>query len=112
MGACEYRSSEISSQVPWLFIYFMRFLSPHFQSRLAVNSVTSGDFSRPLKIAAFLNEVDSGFRLLNLKNDSLRKRYDGLKYDVKKVEEVVYDISIRGLQQKNEQAAAAANTEG
>uniref|UniRef100_G1KD47 Translin n=1 Tax=Anolis carolinensis TaxID=28377 RepID=G1KD47_ANOCA len=66
-------------------------------SRLAVNSVTAGDYSRPLRISAFINELDSGFRLLNLKNDSLRKRYDGLKYDVKKIEEVVYDLSIRGL---------------
>ncbi|XP_070586320.1 translin [Erythrolamprus reginae] len=66
-------------------------------SRLAVNSVTSGDYSRPLRISVFINELDSGFRLLNLKNDSLRKRYDGLKYDVKKIEEVVYDLSIRGL---------------
>ncbi|XP_061860829.1 translin isoform X1 [Colius striatus] len=66
-------------------------------ARLAVNSVTAGDYSRPLRIAAFISELDSGFRLLNLKNDSLRKRYDGLKYDVKKIEEVVYDLSIRGL---------------
>lgn len=66
-------------------------------SRLAVNSVTAGDYSRPLRISSFINELDAGFRLLNLKNDSLRKRYDGLKYDVKKIEEVVYDLSIRGL---------------
>lgn len=50
-----------------------------------------------MKIAKFVAELDSGFRLLNLKNDSLRKRFDGLKYDLKKVEEVVYDLSIRGL---------------
>ncbi|XP_077993646.1 translin-like [Glandiceps talaboti] len=66
-------------------------------SRLAVNSVTAGDYSRPSRIAAFVAELDSGFRLLNLKNDSLRKRFDSLKYDMKKVEEVVYDLSIRGL---------------
>lgn len=66
-------------------------------SRLAVNSVTSGDYGRPLRISSFINELGSGFRLLNLKNDPLRKRYDGLKYDVKKIEEVVYDLSIRGL---------------
>lgn len=71
-------------------------------ARLAVNSVTSGDYSRPLRISAFINELDSGFRLLNLKNDSLRKRYDGLKYDVKKIEEVVYDLSIRGLKDKED----------
>ncbi|ELR60633.1 Translin [Bos mutus] len=73
-------------------------------SRLSVNSVTAGDYSRPLHISTFINELDSGFRLLNLKNDSLRKRYDGLKYDVKKVEEVVYDLSIRGF---NKETAAA-----
>jgi len=66
-------------------------------SRLAINSVTSGDYGRPLKISKFIMELDSGFRLLNLKNDALRKRFDGLKYDVKKCEEVVYDLSIRGL---------------
>uniref|UniRef100_A0A8C6A2N0 Translin n=1 Tax=Marmota marmota marmota TaxID=9994 RepID=A0A8C6A2N0_MARMA len=49
-------------------------------SRLSVNSVTAGDYSRPLHISTFINELDSGFRLLNLKNDSLRKRYDGLNH--------------------------------
>ena len=62
-----------------------------------MNSVTAGDYSRPLRIAKFVAEMDSGFRLLNLKNDSLRKRFDALKYDLKKVEEVVYDLTIRGL---------------
>uniref|UniRef100_A0A0B6YV74 Translin n=1 Tax=Arion vulgaris TaxID=1028688 RepID=A0A0B6YV74_9EUPU len=66
-------------------------------SRLAMNAVTAGDYSRPLKISHFIGELDSGFRLLNLKNDALRKRFDGLKYDVKKCEEVVYDLTIRGL---------------
>ncbi|KAK3745628.1 hypothetical protein QZH41_011479 [Actinostola sp. cb2023] len=66
-------------------------------SRLAVNSVTAKDYRKPLRIASFLAELDAGFRLLNLKNDSLRKKFDGLKYDLKKVEEVVYDLSIRGL---------------
>jgi hypothetical protein len=32
-----------------------------------------------------------------LKNDSLRKRSDGVKYKVKEVEDVVYDLSLRGL---------------
>ena len=62
-----------------------------------MNAVTAGDYSRPVKIAKFVGELDTGFRLLHLKNDSLRKRFDGLKYDLKKVEEVVYDVTIRGL---------------
>lgn len=72
-------------------------LSIVFQSRFAINSVTNGDYNRPIEIARFLSELNAGFRLLHLKNDSLRKRFDGLKYAVKKVEEVVYDLSIRGL---------------
>ena len=43
----------------------------------------------------------TGFRLLNLKNDGLRKKFDSLKYDMKKVEEVVYDLSIRNLIKSN-----------
>ncbi|KAI8852864.1 fed tick salivary protein 8 [Chytridium lagenaria] len=66
-------------------------------SRLAGNSVILGDFQRPVKIHKFLCEVYAGFQLLNLKNDGLRKRFDGLKYEVKRVEEIVYDISVRGL---------------
>lgn len=72
-------------------------LNNSFQARFAVNAVTNGDFERPLQISSFVAEVNAGFRLLNLKNDSLRKRFDALKYDVKKIEEVVYDLSIRGL---------------
>ncbi|KAH8394749.1 hypothetical protein KR222_004053 [Zaprionus bogoriensis] len=66
-------------------------------SRFATNSVTMGDYERPLNISHFIGDLNTGFRLLNMKNDGLRKRFDALKYDVKKIEEVVYDVSIRGL---------------
>ncbi|EDW61743.1 translin [Drosophila virilis] len=78
-------------------------------SRFATNSVTMGDYERPLNISHFIGDLNTGFRLLNLKNDGLRKRFDALKYDVKKIEEVVYDVSIRGLsssaESKDEQKA-------
>ena len=85
-----------------LYLDFEDYLSGVIQlsnelSRFTVNCVTNGDFQRPMKISAFLQEVLEGFRLLNLKNDSLRKKFDSIKYDMKKVEEVVYDLSIRGL---------------
>jgi predicted translin family RNA/ssDNA-binding protein len=69
-------------------------------SRFAINSVTLGDYNRVLSLQSFVGNINSGFRLLNLKNDSLRKRFDSLKYDVKKIEEIVYDLTIRGLIQK------------
>ncbi|KAI0632098.1 Translin [Trametes polyzona] len=66
-------------------------------SRLAVNAVTLGDFDQPIKISLFVKDVFAGFAMLNLKNDLLRRRYDSLKYDLKKIEEVVYDVSLRKL---------------
>lgn len=53
------------------------------QARLAVNSVTLGDYTRPMQIGNFVKEVFAGFQLLNLKNDILRKRSDGIKYSVR-----------------------------
>merc|ERR1712117_336683 len=69
-------------------------------ARFSVNCVTQGDYERPLRIPAFVGDLLTGFRLLNLKNDGLRKKFDSLKYDAKKPEEVVYDLSIRGLVKK------------
>ncbi|KAF2734493.1 Translin [Polyplosphaeria fusca] len=66
-------------------------------SRLARNSVTLGDYARPLLISKFVKDLLAGFQVLNLKNDNLRRRSDGLKYRVKDVEDVVYDLALRNL---------------
>ena len=66
-------------------------------ARLAPNAVTLADNARPLQISKFTKDVHAGFQLLNLKNDALRRRVDALKYSIKKVEDVVYDLSLRGL---------------
>ncbi|KAF2664395.1 Translin [Microthyrium microscopicum] len=71
-------------------------------ARLARNAVTIGDYSRPLEIARFVNNIHAGFQILNLKNDILRRRSDGIKYRLKEVEDVVYDLSLRGLVPKEE----------
>lgn len=78
-----------------------------------------------MRLSRFVKDVSAGFQMLNLKNDMLRKRYslddthgisfranlrpfcgrfDGIKYDVKKIEEVVYDITLRGLQEEGQAA--------
>lgn len=66
-------------------------------ARLARNSVTLGDYKRPMQIAQFIKDVHAGFQILNLKNDALRRRSDAIKYRVKEVEDVVYDLSLRNL---------------
>nr|XP_032525102.1 translin [Danaus plexippus plexippus] len=79
---------------------------------LAVNSQLGVKPSKRLGSIGTVKSYNHGilyvcifYRLLNLKNDHLRKRFDALKYDVKKIEEVVYDLSIRGLLAKNEDAS-------
>ncbi|RDW62831.1 hypothetical protein BP5796_11133 [Coleophoma crateriformis] len=66
-------------------------------ARLAINSVTLGDYQRPLQISQFVKDIHAGFQILNLKNDSLRRRSDSIKYSVKKIEDIVYDLSLRNL---------------
>ena len=46
-----------------------------------------GNYKRPVVISQFVKELSSCFQILNLKNDNLRKRFDSIKYDVKKIEE-------------------------
>ncbi|KAI4192586.1 MAG: hypothetical protein LQ350_008616 [Teloschistes chrysophthalmus] len=70
-------------------------------ARLAVNSVTLGDYQRPLQISKFVKDLHAAFQILNLKNDALRRRSDGIKYNVKKIEDVVYDLSLRNLIPRN-----------
>jgi predicted translin family RNA/ssDNA-binding protein len=74
-------------------------------ARLAINSVTLGDFQRPLQISQFVKDLHAGFQILNLKNDSLRRRSDSIKYNVKKIEDIVYDLSLRNLVPKVGSAA-------
>ena len=51
-------------------------------ARLAVNSVTLGDYQVPLQISSFVKDLHAGFQILNLKNDTLRRRSDSIKYSV------------------------------
>ncbi|EGG07243.1 uncharacterized protein MELLADRAFT_31612, partial [Melampsora larici-populina 98AG31] len=66
-------------------------------TRLSINVISLGFFQVPIGICEFVKELSNGFSVLNLKNDSLRKRFDSIKYDLKRLEEVVYDITLRGL---------------
>jgi predicted translin family RNA/ssDNA-binding protein len=77
-------------------------------SRLAVNAVTHGDFELPVRIGAFVSALYNAFRLINFKNDFLRRKYDSIKYDNSRIEGVLYDLRIRNLVQGNAQAPGVA----
>lgn len=70
--------------------------------RYVVNRVTYGDYDCPRKVLNFITDLHAAFRMLNLRNDFLRKKFDGMKYDLKRVEEVYYDVKIRGLAQNGD----------
>nr|XP_043610399.1 translin [Erigeron canadensis] len=76
--------------------------------RYVVNQVTAGDYDCPRKVLKFLTDLHASFRLLNLRNDLLRRKFDGMKYDLRKVEEVFYDVKIRGLASKGDLKDQAA----
>lgn len=48
------------------------------------------------KILLFLQ---NGFSTLDLKNDIVRRKFDGLKYNVKRINNIVYDLSLRNMLQ-------------
>lgn len=53
-------------------------------ARLSPNSVTVASANKtpinvPLRVSRFVKDLSGGFQLLNLKNDSLRRRFDAIK---------------------------------
>eukprot|EP00823_Brevimastigomonas_motovehiculus_P005338 TRINITY_DN3923_c0_g1_i1.p1 TRINITY_DN3923_c0_g1~~TRINITY_DN3923_c0_g1_i1.p1 ORF type:complete len:262 (+),score=52.06 TRINITY_DN3923_c0_g1_i1:36-821(+) len=70
---------------------------PKEMSRLCMNAVRSQNYTIPNAISTFVSDLYNGFRLLNLRNDNLRRKFDGIKYDIQKIEEVLYDVQIRKL---------------
>lgn len=48
------------------------------QPRYVVNQVTAGDYDCPRKVLKFLTDLHASFRMLNLRNDFLRKKFDGM----------------------------------
>jgi hypothetical protein len=87
-------------------------LIERFQSRLMTNAVTQRDFKRPQLISKFVKDIHSAFQVLNLKNDALRRKSDGLKYNVKKVEDICYDLIVRNLIIRNPPGRLAGRTFG
>ncbi|RKP16875.1 Translin, partial [Rozella allomycis CSF55] len=65
--------------------------------RLAINRVPSKDYHFVTSTCTFVKEMYSNLQILNLRNDSLRRKVDGVKYELKRIEEVVFHLSMRNL---------------
>ena len=64
-------------------------------ARRAVFSVVNENYNEVEKIKDFVSIIHNEFLNFNLRNSELRKKSDSIKWNLKKIEEVLYDLKIR-----------------
>ena len=64
--------------------------------RKAIYDVIHKKFDEAEKIKELVHEIYGEFLKLHLRNNELRKKSDAIKWNLKKLEEVMYDISMKG----------------
>lgn len=65
-------------------------------ARRAVFSVVNEEFSEVNKIREFVDTIHNEFLEFELRNGEIRKKSDSIKWNLKKIEEIMYDLKIRG----------------
>ena len=68
--------------------------------RKAVYDVIHKRFDSAIKIKELVHDIYGEFLKLHLRNSELRKKSDAIKWNLKKLEEVMYDISMRRVGQE------------
>jgi len=64
--------------------------------RKAVKSILDGKLEETKWIKDFVEAVYGEFLEMELLDWELRKKYDSIKYNLKKLEDIMYDLQIRG----------------
>ncbi|MBI2657917.1 hypothetical protein HYX08_04455 [Candidatus Woesearchaeota archaeon] len=64
--------------------------------RKAIYEVIHKKFDEAEKIKELVHDIYGEFLKLHLRNGELRKKSDSIKWNLKKLEEVMYDISMKG----------------
>ena len=64
--------------------------------RKAIYDVIHKKFDEASKIKELVHDIYGEFLKLHLRNGELRKKSDSIKWNLKKLEEVMYDISMKG----------------
>lgn len=64
-------------------------------SRMAVISAINSDNKKVQKIRDVVDEIYVFFCSLDMRNGELRKKADAIKWNLKKIEEVLYDLKIK-----------------
>lgn len=65
-------------------------------SRRAVFSVVNEKYDEVKKISEFVEILHNEFLDFELRNGELRRKSDSIKWNIKKIEEIMYDLKIRG----------------
>lgn len=63
--------------------------------RKAVRDIIKGDYEAAMKIKEIVDDLHGEFLHFDLRNGELRKKSDSIKYNLKKLEEIVYDIRLK-----------------
>lgn len=63
--------------------------------RYAVAKATKGDFEKVVEIKEFVDYLLGNFLKFDFNNGELRKKYDAIKWNLNKIESIVYDQSLR-----------------
>jgi predicted translin family RNA/ssDNA-binding protein len=64
--------------------------------RRAVNAVIDGRRGEANRIRTLVSDWYTQMLGFDLRNSHLRKKVDGMKYAVQKIEDVIYDLSVKG----------------
>ncbi len=65
--------------------------------RKAVNFAISREYRAVLDIKELVSEIYKELLKFNFRNSPLRKKFDSVKYNLKKLEDLVYDLKTKGL---------------
>ena len=64
--------------------------------RKAVNEVIKKNFKKAMEIKSLVDEIYGEFLKFNLRNSELRRKSDQIKWNLKKLEDVVFELKIKG----------------
>ena len=65
-------------------------------TRKAVNEVINQNFSMAFEIKKLVEEIYDEFLKFNLRNNELRVKSDQIKWSLKKLEDIIFELKIRG----------------
>ncbi|MEK6874425.1 MAG: hypothetical protein AABX52_01605 [Nanoarchaeota archaeon] len=71
--------------------------------RRAVKAVIEKDYVLFQKLKDLVNEIWGEVLFLELRNGELRKKSDQIKYAVKRLEDVEYDLAVKGIRSHNKE---------